>query len=358
MESMKLKNLISFLFLAAFPQAALALFPLQDHIDLVVSYRSSQKDWQWNLTADGENADPSLAYFPARDAEYPAGEKDYRPAGGEWDFLGVREGDPVWIYPESSSAYSWLGFGNTTPGLMDPVKFKLTNVLGPTGGHFALYRVISGTPMVFMATYNGISEADIFAKPAGHHHLNWSFSKAGMWAVDLKVSASQSGGKGPTVVGPTDSTRLFFAIGKHAEWRARNFNAATVMDESIAGNLADPDGDCWSNLLEYAFGGDPWKNGLVRTNPKISAAPVQGLVSHLGKSHAAITFFRHRNPQLAGLRYAVQWQAGVAEFGWTEGGLVHKTEVIDAVWERVTIRDQTVLGTDPKFIRVMITTLQ
>ncbi|MBK1815033.1 choice-of-anchor M domain-containing protein [Luteolibacter yonseiensis] len=342
----------------AIHQQAMALFPLQDHIDLRVAYRSSMQDWQWSLMTEGENVDPSLAYFPARDAEYPDGERDYRPPGNEWNFLGVREGGPLWIYPESSSAHSWLGFDNTASGLMDPVRFKLVKVLGPSGGHFALYRVISGMPVVFMSTHDGISEGDVFSKPAGHHHLNWSFSRAGMWAVDLKVSASQSGGRGPAVAGPTDTTRLFFAIGKQAEWRARNFAAAHVMDESIAGANADPDHDGWSNLLEYAFGGNPLMTGLHRANSRTSAAPVHGVVQHLGKPHATITFFRHRDPQAAGIGYAVQWQAGLADSGWTEGGVVHQTQAVDATWERVTIRDPAELTADPGFVRIRINTLR
>jgi surface-anchored protein len=336
---------------AAFIQPAWALFPLLDHIDVKVTYRASSKDWLWQWVTAEESVDPSAAYFPARDAEYPDGEKDYRPAGTAWDFLGVREGEPLWIYSESSSAYSWLGFGDTTSGLQDPVSFKLVNVLGPAGGHFALYRVISGSPVVFMSTRDGIGAGDVYAKPAGHHHVNWSFGKPGMWAVDLKVSALRTGGNGSTATGPTDTRRMFFAIGKKAEWLARNFDATGVMDESIAGDLADPDHDGWPNLLEYAFGGNPRQNGLKRGS--VQAAPTQGTVVHSGNRHASITFFRMRNPETTGIRYAVQWQSDLNQSRWSEGGTIHQIENVDASWERVTVRDE-LPGEGRRFARIRV----
>lgn len=354
MESLMIRKIIIPVVFTAFSQSAWALFPLLDHIDVKVTYRPSSRDWQWQWVTADENADPSAAYFPARDAEYPDGEKDHRPAGSTWDFLGVKAGEPLWIYSESSSTYAWLGFGDTTPGLQDPVRFKLVNVLGPAGGQFALYRVISGSPVVYMSTRDGIGAGDVYAKPAGHHHLNWSFGRPGMWAVDLKVSALRTGGNGATVAGPTDTRRLFFAIGKKAEWRARQFDAANVMDEAIAGDLADPDHDGWPNLLEYAFGGNPRQNGLKRGSSQTPAAPVHGTVMHAGFPHASIRFFRMRNPEVAGIRYAVEWQSDLEQSGWSEGGAIHQIENVDTVWERVTVRDHLPLHGGRRFIRIRL----
>lgn len=348
------KKTVSLLVLSAFFQPAWALFPLLDHIDLKVSYRSATSDWQWQLVTPEESVDPALAFFPARDAEYPAGERDYRPPGSVWNFFGVGAGEPLWIYPESSAAYSWLGFDNTSAGLLDPVSFKLVGVTGPAGGHFAFYRVISGSPVVFMSTADGIDVADVFSKPAGHHHLNWAFSKRGMWGVDLKVSAVRTSDNGPTVAGSSDTRRLFFAIGEKAGWRARNFDAATVMNESVAGDLSDPDQDGWPNLLEYAFGGNPRQSGMRRAGTLASAVPVQGTVPYQGKLHASISFYRMRDPEAAGIRYAVEWQSGLASTAWAEGGEIHQVEGIDAGWERVTVRDGSPMDADMRFIRIRV----
>lgn len=346
------KTTAPLLVLSALFQPAWALFPLLDHIDLKVSYRAATSDWQWQLVTTEESVDPALAFFPARDADYPAGERDYRPPGSTWDFFGVGEGEPLWIYPESSAAWSWLGFDNTTAGLQDPVNFTLAGVAGPAGGRFALYRVIGGEPVIFMSTADGIDAADVFSKPVGHHHLNWSFSKPGLWAVDLKVSAVRTGGNGPTAAGPTDTKRLFFAIGEKAAWRARNFYAATVMDESTAGDLADPDQDGWPNLLEYAFGGNPRQSGLKRPGAQGSAAPVLGTIMHEGAAHATITFYQMKDPETAGITCVVEWQSGLDSSGWTEGGAVHLIENVDATWDRVTFRDRLPVGSGSRFARI------
>ncbi|RYD19423.1 MAG: hypothetical protein EOP88_19025 [Verrucomicrobiaceae bacterium] len=342
---------------ACLAQPVWALFPLLDHIDLRTTYRSATQDWKWELVTAEEDADPAQAYFPARDAEYPDGEKDYRPPGSEWDFLGAGEGEPLWIYVESGDAYSWLGFDNTSAGLQDPVNFTLAGVTGPAGGHFALYRVIGGMPVVFMSTADGISAADLFPKPAGHHHLNWSFTRRGMWAVDLKVSGTRTGGNRPTVAGPTDTARLFFAIGEKAEWRARNFDTATVMDESVAGDLTDPDHDGWPNLLEYAFGGNPRQNGLKRSGTQTSAAPVQGMGQNQEAVYPSITFYQMKDAGAAGIRYAVEWQSGLETSGWAEGGSIHLIENVDAKWERVTVRDSQPAGAGKRFCRIRVEAL-
>ncbi|RYD49128.1 MAG: hypothetical protein EOP85_02215 [Verrucomicrobiaceae bacterium] len=342
---------------ALLTQSAWALFPLLDHIDLRATYRPGTQDWKWELVTADENADPAQAYFPARDAEYPDGEKDYRPSGGEWDFLGAGEGEPLWIYLESGDAYSWLGFDNTSAGLQNPVNFSLAGVTGPAGGNFSLYRVIGGEPVVFMSTADGISTADLFPKPAGHHHLNWSFTRRGMWAVDLKVSGTRTGGAA-TVAGATDTARLFFAIGEKAERRARNFDAATVMDESVAGDLADPDHDGWPNLLEYAFGGNPRQSGLKRSGTQISAAPVQRMVQHEGAAYPSITFYQMKDSGAAGIRYGVEWQSGLEASGWEEGGFIHLIENVDAKWERVTVRDSQPAGEGKRFCRIRVEVLE
>lgn len=343
--------------LAAAP-SAFGLVPLLDHIDIIVNYQPADSSWEWTLRTENEDISPALVYFPARDTEFPDGVREYHPGGNEWDFTGVTSGQPLWIYSSSPApSASWLGFGDTSAGLANPVKFTLAQVLGPAGGQFAFYQAIAEVPSVFMSTVDGVTAADVYGKPQGHHHLNWSFSRKGMWALDLRVSALRSPSNLPTVAGPTDTTRLFFAIGEKATWRANRFEADDVMDETIAGEMADPDQDGWVNLLEYAFGGDPRQNGLRRGTSQISAAPVLQTVVHTGKNHAGISFFRQRDAALAELEYAVEWQSGLSSNNWTTGGQLHQTEILDTKWERVTYRDSQPLATTPRFVRIRVTGL-
>jgi surface-anchored protein len=348
-----MKSLVISLFAAilmAGPRAH-GLFPLLDHIDISPNYQPTTSTWTWLLITDFEEVDPTLVYMPARDAGYPDGEREIRPPGEIWDFTGVAPDEPLWIYPEGHGGYSYPGFSDTTVGLADPVKFHLAAVQGPPGGHFSLFRTIGGTPTVFMSTFDRLDENDVYPKPQGHHHMNWAFTRKGMWAVSLKVSAQRNPGNQPTAAGPTDTMRFFFAIGERAHWRASRFNAATVMEDAIAGDLADPDRDGWPNLHEYAFGGEP------NTAARIPGAPVVETVVVGGETYAGISFHRRRDALAAELEYEVEWQSGLDPQAWESGGILHSQQIIDADWERVVFRDSSPLPGSPRFMRVRVSGL-
>jgi len=335
-----------------FVSGALALTPLLDHIDIRSTYRPATQDWDWLAITENEDIALNLSFFPARDVAFPAGERQTRPAGSQWDFMGVGAGERLWIYLDNSATYAWLGFDDTQAGLQSPLRYQLAGVSGPAGGHFSMYRIASGSPEVFMSTVNGVDVGDFYLKPPQHSHVNWTFSKKGMWAVDLKVSGILSAGPA-TMAGPTDTGRLFFAIGKRAEWRASAFDAVTVMDNTVAGMQADPDGDGSTNLLEYAFGGNPRASGLSR-NTGVSAAPEYMAVKHEGKDYAGISFFRRKVSSLPEIAYSVQWQSDLQPDGWESGGVEHSVVSVDSVWEKVVYRDVTPVAPGVRFVRVAV----
>jgi hypothetical protein len=58
--------------------------------------------------------------------------------------------------------------------------------------------------------------------------------------------------------GTTTSTEITVVTAMDYDaWCARSFPEPQVLDPLITGMLQDPDGDGWSNLLEYAVGGYP-----------------------------------------------------------------------------------------------------
>jgi hypothetical protein len=337
-----------------FTPCALALVPLLDHIDIRSTYRPATQDWNWLAITENEDIDLNLSFFPARDVAFPAGERQVRAAGSQWDFMGVGAGERLWIYLDSSLTYSWLGFDDTPAGLQSPLAYRLKTVTGPEGGRFSMYRIVSGSPVVFMSTVDGIDGNDVFQKPAQHTHVSWTFSRKGMWAVDLQVSGFQTGGA-PTVAGPTDTERLFFAIGNRAMWRASAFDSATVMDESVAGMAADADGDGFTNLLEYAFGGNPRAHGMFRGNPLVSAEPSYVAVQHEGETYAGISFFRRKAASLPETGYSVQWQSDdLLPDAWENGGVEHSVVSLDSVWEKVIYRDENPVAGGKRFVRVAV----
>ncbi|MFN7563741.1 MAG: choice-of-anchor M domain-containing protein [Prosthecobacter sp.] len=121
-----------------------------------------------------------------------------RPAGAQYDFLGVSAGIPVWTLPEIENVNKpFYGLGSEE---LDPFDFtgsltlELVSVVSaPAGGHFSLWQDNGGAPIVRFATSDGVSGSDSFLiTPGGHEHYNWSFTKAGIYELQFKVSGTHN----------------------------------------------------------------------------------------------------------------------------------------------------------------------
>jgi hypothetical protein len=64
---------------------------------------------------------------------------------------------------------------------------------------------------------------------------------------------------------------LFPATLSYQAWRSKYFSAEDLVDESVGGDKADPDGDGVTNLLEYAQDSDP----RMPNNPSMMTASIQ-----------------------------------------------------------------------------------
>ena len=132
-----------------------------------------------------------------------------RPAGANFDFLGVNEGDPLYLSNASGSVASvpFMGISGesltsnvfadylpTDPRIVsgtlrEYVKVQLVGMRSSSAGEFSLYSVSSGTPTVWMATNDGIAGTDnIWTYPGTHAHYNTAFSKPGTYEIDVVIS--------------------------------------------------------------------------------------------------------------------------------------------------------------------------
>lgn len=124
-----------------------------------------------------------------------------RPAGGQYNFLGVSAGIPVWTLPEiedvnkpfygiGSEELDPLDFGVQPFGVFGDLTLQLLSVVSaPSGGDFSLWQDNGGSPIVRFATSNGVDGSDSFlVTPGGHEHYNWSFTKAGTYELQFRVS--------------------------------------------------------------------------------------------------------------------------------------------------------------------------
>ncbi len=142
------------------------------------------------------------------DAEFAPGDltvlvpfiTENRPAGAQYDFLGVSAGIPVWTLPEIENVNKpFYGVGSEE---LDPLDFSgdltlqlLSVVSAPSGGDFSLWQDNGGSPVVLFATSDGVDGSDSFllTTPGGHEHFNWSFTKPGIYQLEFQVSGNHLG---------------------------------------------------------------------------------------------------------------------------------------------------------------------
>lgn len=136
------------------------------------------------------------------DAEFAPGDltvlvpfiTENRPAGAGYDFLGVSAGIPVWTLPEIEDVNKpFYGLGSEELDALDfngNLTFELVSVVSaPVGGDFSLWLDNGGSPIVRFATSDGVNGSDSFLlTPGGHDHFNWSFTKAGTYQLEFKVT--------------------------------------------------------------------------------------------------------------------------------------------------------------------------
>ena len=92
----------------------------------------------------------------------------------------------------------------------------------------------------------------------------------------------------------TDLSSYLPSWTSYAAWLNGRFTSAEIADPTITNPTADPDGDGWSNLMEYALGSDPHANGTPAGAPSMSQAG----------GYLTISF--ERNPSLIDLNYLVE----------------------------------------------------
>jgi len=109
-----------------------------------------------------------------------------RPAGSQWNFLGVAAGEPIYILPSSGvpTTLPYLGISTEHPSIagLDEITFTLTGFSGPAGSTFNLY---TSSTNIFMTGTNSSTTGSVTLEIGDHQHYNWAFSHLGIYDLTL-----------------------------------------------------------------------------------------------------------------------------------------------------------------------------
>jgi surface-anchored protein len=192
-------NILAFALLALGNASAAAIYSL-GHADFGIGYHAGHFELHHHIH-EGATVNGSAILG---DAEFAPGDltvrvpfiTESRPAGSEYNFLGVSAGIPVWTLPEVEDVSKpFYGLGSEELDAADfdgDLTFQLLSVVSaPAGGHFSLWRDNGGSPLVRFATSDGVTGSDSFQlTPGGHDHYNWSFTQPGLYELSFRVSGT------------------------------------------------------------------------------------------------------------------------------------------------------------------------
>ena len=156
--------------------------------------------------------------FAASDALLPvkAAAKGNRPAGSQFDFIGVAAGQSFWRLPKSQNpALLFLSIGTEelAPADFDStITWSLSSVTGsgggPAPGVFSMWDVDDfGGVVPLMSSSSGAGTPNsLVVSAGGHYHYNYGFTAPGLYNVAFAATATLSAALGG---GPVSGTAVY-----------------------------------------------------------------------------------------------------------------------------------------------------
>ncbi len=126
-------------------------------------------------------------------------------------------------------------------------------------------------------------------------------------------------------------------------WSESYFTSTELEDPEISGRSADPDGDGIINLMEYAFGGDPWQSNSA-------TLPTQERIADGDEVFQEITFYRLDTGDLI---YRVQASDDLQSWSEIWVSTDHPFQGSGSSTME-TVRDPSPVNGGPRFLRVQV----
>jgi sugar lactone lactonase YvrE len=137
-------------------------------------------------------------------------------------------------------------------------------------------------------------------------------------------------------------------------WRKSFFS--TTSNTGNAADLADPDHDGLCNLVEFAFGMDPWVSCGVEVGNPVSM-PESSVFQEANGPVLSLVYFRRKASGLSGVSYVAEFGSSLENGGpggWSPSTAVELIENVNSSWEKVIIQDTEEAGQPARFGRIRI----
>jgi hypothetical protein len=150
-----------------------------------------------------------------------------------------------------------------------------------------------------------------------------------------------------TVGSPTNALVVIVGSGGYDQWRAANFTAEQIADDSISGVNANPAADGVSNLMKYALGLNPHQ-------PSVAQLPTAGFVQVDGLTYQQL---RVVSPSNASALYRGEVSSDLARWSSTPANVAVMVLPETPTPGQTTrlFRDLTPTTSGRRFIRLQIT---
>ena len=256
------------------------------HVDLNVVWNAAARQFTAGFRTADETPvvqyawDKAIAYLPA------TGRRQRTSTAAQYDFQGAL-GATYWVFPSTASAsnnaytlyvglaaYGVARDGTFTNDRLTWTVESVENLTTPSATAFYGYSVNSGTVNMQLTTDPAYPAAQMTLLANGHTHLNLLFKAAGMYRVTFRVRGTlASSGEEVSNLLPVyfgiEQWQIPAATVSYPTWRNIEFNPAQAADPLVSSPEVDPDNDGFTNLEEFALGGDPLVPDVNLIEPRL-----------------------------------------------------------------------------------------
>ena len=149
-----------------------------------------------------------------------------------------------------------------------------------------------------------------------------------------------------------DAWAAVFSVIAAATYEDWTTGYPTLTEQELAIDM-NPDNDAFSNLEEYAYGGNP----AVADSNSSGISPTYRRVEDSGQNYFEFQFRRRRDYVERGLSYKPEMSSNMADDSWSSAGVTEMgATIIDADFEIVTVRIDSPVSSLPyrAFLRMSL----